>query len=116
MMRIPTDGSNGDVVLELDDETNVVRLIFELEPKELTGSRRERPEIEAILSDKFLGGVEARPVTKEEGLALLAEVLDLRTRFEQLERERDVYRALLPSEAREIAAALRHYAKEAEAR
>lgn len=115
MIRLPIDNSRADLTVDLDDDyRSSVRLVIELEDLELTGARRPNPAVDAIFGDETTGGPKARRLTTEEGMILFSEVLDLRRRYEQLEREREVYRDLLPDEARALAAMLAHYADEAE--
>lgn len=137
MIRLPLDAygfrapsERPDVVVELDEETRAsVRLIFELEPREIVGSTKPYAEFTDDDGIALASSVDEDPnVVRirelEAELEQAKRTLELRTdhrdhlleRLEQAAAERSIERELLPHEARALASMLWHYATEAEAR
>lgn len=104
MIRLPLDEytfrslpERPDIVVELEDEGGRVSLTVEFEPGEMRPHvRRQTAEAAALPAEAQL----------TDEIAALREALD--------RIDRDVTRNLLPSEARALAAALVHFAAEAE--
>lgn len=124
MIRIPLSAHGSpalNLTVELEEEyRSSVRLIFELGPNELVGRTPDRDPLPDQEGRAYAEGDEVGPLRDE--VARLETLLEreqafaakLLGRLANVADERDVWRELDPQEAREVAAALVHYAGEVE--
>lgn len=116
MIRLPLDkysykghAESPDICVDIDPEGGgLVRLTVEFEPGEFAPNVKERESKDNRL---VVGEIERLRMELE---ATHNRAKAFEQALEQVRQEREVWRYLLPQEARELAAMLRHYAEEAE--
>lgn len=132
-IRLHQHTSTTPIHVEDLDEGYGVRLVIDLHENELVGVNRTNEDLELAETRLELRKSGVHYLALEEPLSedqrrenahleqadaelIVAELARLRRHLEEVKNERSIWRELIPTEARALAAALVHFAGEAEAR